>query len=151
MISRLKGTDDILPPESGRWRTLLRTFDELAEAYGYALELGIAASGDRETTEVVEKQMYTFTDQGGRSVTLRPEFTAGIVRAFIDSGAQGVLKVAAAGPQFRYEQPQKGRRRQFYQVDLEYVGEAAPGAEPLVHQPGWGTHQPGWGLSDWSK
>ena len=136
MISRLKGTDDILPPESDRWRRLLRAFDDLAERYGYDLALlpaieatELFARGVGETTEVVEKQMYTFEDRGGRSVTLRPEFTAGIVRSYLDSGSQGVLKVAAAGPQFRYEQPQKGRRRQFFQVDLEYLGEDAPGAD----------------------
>jgi histidyl-tRNA synthetase len=136
VINRLKGTDDIMPPESGKWRRLLRAFDDLAERYGYDLVMTPAieatelfARGVGETTEVVEKQMYTFTDQGGRSVTLRPEFTAGIVRAYLDGGAQGTLKVAAAGPQFRYEQPQKGRRRQFYQVDLEYLGDASPGAD----------------------
>lgn len=136
MISRLKGTDDILPPQSRRWRRLLRGFDELAERYGYDLALlpaieatELFARGVGETTEVVEKQMYTFEDRGGRSVTLRPEFTAGIVRAYIDAGAQGILKVAAAGPQFRFERPQKGRRRQFFQVDIEYLGEPAPGAD----------------------
>ena len=139
MISRLKGTDDILPPESDRWRRLLRAFDDLAQRYGYDLAVMPAiestelfSRGVGETTDVVEKQMYTFEDRGGRSVTLRPEFTAGMVRAYIDSGAQGIVKLAAAGPQFRYEQPQKGRRRQFYQVDLEYLGEAAPGADAEV-------------------
>lgn len=136
MIPRLKGTDDILPPESARWRLLLRTFDEMAGRYGYDLALMPAieatelfARGVGEGTEVVEKQMYTFTDRGDRSVSLRPEFTAGIVRAYLDAGSQGVLKVAAAGPQFRYEQPQKGRRRQFYQVDLEHIGEESAGAD----------------------
>ena len=139
MISRLKGTDDILPPESERWRRLLRAFDDLSERYGYDLALMPAieatelfSRGVGETTEVVEKQMYTFQDRGGRSVTLRPEFTAGIVRSYIESGAQGIIKLAAAGPQFRYEQPQKGRRRQFFQLDLEYLGESAPGADVEV-------------------
>lgn len=139
MIPRLKGTDDILPPGSERWRRLLRAFDDLAERYGYDLAVMPAieatelfSRGVGETTDVVEKQMYTFEDRGGRSVTLRPEFTAGMVRAYVDSGAQGIVKLAAAGPQFRYEQPQKGRRRQFYQVDLEYIGEAAPGADVEV-------------------
>ncbi len=136
MIPRLKGTDDILPPESARWRRLLRAFDDLAERYGYDLALMPAieptelfSRGVGEATEVVEKQMYTFEDRGGRSVTLRPEFTAGIVRSYIESGGQGIVKLAAAGPQFRYEQPQKGRRRQFFQMDLEYLGETAPGAD----------------------
>jgi histidyl-tRNA synthetase len=136
VIPRLKGTDDILPPDSERWRRLLRAFDLLAERYGYDLALmpvieatELFARGVGETSEVVEKQMYSFEDRGNRSITLRPEFTAGIVRSYIDSGSPGVMKLAAAGPQFRYEQPQKGRRRQFFQVDLEYLGEPAPGAD----------------------
>jgi histidyl-tRNA synthetase len=136
VIPRLKGTDDILPPDSGRWRLLLRAFEDLAERYAYDLALTPAieatelfARGVGEATEVVEKQMYTFEDQGGRSVTLRPEFTAGIVRAYVDGGHQGVLKLAVAGPAFRYEQPQKGRRRQFFQVDLEYLGQPDAGAD----------------------
>lgn len=139
MIPRLKGTDDILPPDSERWRRLLRAFDELAERYGYDLAVMPAiestelfARGVGEATEVVEKQMYTFTDRGGRSVTLRPEFTAGMVRAYLESGASGVMKLAAAGPQFRYERPQRGRRRQFFQVDLEYLGEPGPVADVEV-------------------
>ena len=132
----LKGFDDILPPESHRWRTLLRAFDDLAERYGYQPVLTPAVEatelfsrGVGEATEVVEKQMYTFVDQGDRSVTLRPEFTAGIVRAFVSQGAQGTLKVATSGPAFRYEQPQRGRRRQFFQVDLEYLGEEGAHAD----------------------
>jgi len=136
VIPRLKGTDDILPPESARWRRLLRGFDDLAARYGYDLVLmpvieatELFARGVGVDTEVVEKQMYTFEDRGGRSVTLRPEFTAGIVRAYLEAGGFGVMKVAASGPQFRYEQPQKGRRRQFHQVDLEYLGEPGPRAD----------------------
>jgi histidyl-tRNA synthetase len=136
VIPRLKGTDDILPPESARWRALLRGFDDLSERYGYDLVLmpvlettELFARGVGAGTEVVDKQMYTFVDRGGRSVTLRPEFTAGIVRAYLLSGGTGVMKVAASGPQFRYEQPQKGRRRQFFQIDLEYLGEAGSRAD----------------------
>ncbi|MEK7252272.1 MAG: histidine--tRNA ligase [Actinomycetota bacterium] len=136
MIPRLKGTDDILPPDSAKWRILLRAFDDLSAKYGYDLALmpvlestELFARGVGAGTEVVEKQMYTFVDRGGRSVTLRPEFTAGIVRAYLESGGNGVMKVAASGPQFRYEQPQKGRRRQFYQVDLEYLGEQGARAD----------------------
>ena len=114
MIPRLKGTDDILPPDSAKWRILLRAFDDLSAKYGYdlalmpVLESTGCSRGVGAGTEVVEKQMYTFVDRGGRSVTLRPEFTAGIVRAYLESGGNGVMKVAASGPQFRYEQPQKG-------------------------------------------
>jgi histidyl-tRNA synthetase len=144
VISRLKGTDDILPPRSARWRRLLRAFDDLAERFGYDFALMPAieatelfARGVGEGTEVVEKQMYTFRDQSDRSVTLRPEFTAGIVRAYVDSGAAGPMKVATSGPNFRYEQPQKGRRRQFYQVDLEYLGEPGFRADVEVIEAPW--------------
>ena len=136
MIPRIKGTDDILPPESAKWRRMLRVFDEMAERYGYDLAVmpvlestELFARGVGEGTDVVEKQMYTFVDRGGRSVTLRPEFTAGMVRAYLDAGGTGVMKLAAAGPQFRYEQPQKGRRRQFFQLDLECIGDPAPEAD----------------------
>ena len=135
-MTPLKGFDDILPPESHRWRALLRAFEDLAERYGYQPALTpvleateLFSRGVGEATEVVQKQMYTFTDEGGRSVTLRPEFTAGIVRAFVARGAQGTIKVATSGPAFRYEQPQKGRRRQFFQIDLEYLGEAGAHAD----------------------
>lgn len=136
MIPRIKGTDDILPPESAKWRRMLRAFDDLAERFGYDLAVmpvmestELFSRGVGESTEVVEKQMYTFEDRGGRSVTLRPEFTAGIVRAYLEAGGTGVMKLAASGPQFRYEQPQKGRRRQFYQLDLECIGDPAPRAD----------------------
>jgi histidyl-tRNA synthetase len=134
-----KGTDDILPPESERWRTVLRVFDDLAERYGYDLIMTplfeateLFARGVGEGTEVVEKQMYTFDDRGGRSVTLRPEATASVVRAYLQTGATGVMKVAYAGPMFRYEQPQAGRRRQFFQVGVEYLGEPSPEADVEV-------------------
>jgi histidyl-tRNA synthetase len=134
-----KGTDDILPPESERWRTVLRVFDDLAERYGFDLIMTplfeateLFARGVGEGTEVVEKQMYTFDDRGGRSVTLRPEATASVVRAYLQAGATGVMKVAYAGPMFRYEQPQAGRRRQFFQVGVEYLGEPSPEADVEV-------------------
>jgi histidyl-tRNA synthetase len=134
-----KGTDDILPPESFRWRQLLRTFDDLADRYGYALVMtplfeptDLFARGVGEETEIVEKQMYTFTDKAGRSLTLRPEATASVVRAYLQSGHAGVLKGAYSGPMFRYEQPQAGRRRQFYQVGVEYLGEPSAAADVEV-------------------
>jgi histidyl-tRNA synthetase len=134
-----KGTDDILPPESERWRIVLRTFDDLAERYGYGLVMTpmfeateLFARGVGEDTEVVEKQMYTFADRGGRSLTLRPEATASVVRAYLDSGTRGVLKVAYSGPMFRYERPQAGRRRQFHQLGVEYLGEPSADADVEV-------------------
>jgi histidyl-tRNA synthetase len=134
-----KGTDDILPPASRRWREFLRVFDEMAEQWGYGLTLTpvfeateLFARGVGEETEVVEKQMYTFTDKGGRSLTLRPEATASVVRAYLQAGGQGVFKGVYAGPMFRYEQPQAGRRRQFFQVGVEYLGEPSPDADVEV-------------------
>jgi histidyl-tRNA synthetase len=139
-----KGTLDVLPPESGRWRALLRAFDDLAERYGYGYSLTplfeateLFSRGVGEETEIVEKQMYTFTDKGGRSLTLRPEATASVVRAYLQAGRTGVLKCAYSGPMFRYEQPQAGRRRQFYQVGVEYLGEASPDADVEVVEVGY--------------
>jgi histidyl-tRNA synthetase len=139
-----KGTDDFLPPDSGSWRRLLRAFDEMAEAWGYGLVMTpifehteLFQRGVGEATEVVEKQMYTFDDRGGRSITLRPEGTAGVVRAYLQSGGQGVFKGAYAGPMFRYEQPQAGRRRQFFQVGIEYLGEPSADADVEVIEFGY--------------
>jgi histidyl-tRNA synthetase len=90
------------------------------------------ARGIGETTDVVSKEMYTFQDRGGESLTLRPEYTAGICRAFVSNGElaqQLPLKIFAAGPMFRYERPQKGRQRQFHQIDLEVLGAPEPGAD----------------------
>jgi histidyl-tRNA synthetase len=118
---------------------VLREFDTLAERYGYELVMtpifeatDLFARGVGETTEVVEKQMFTFEDKGGRSMTLRPEATAPVVRAYLNAGSPGVAKYAYSGPMFRYEQPQAGRRRQFWQVGVEYIGEDAPGADVEV-------------------
>jgi histidyl-tRNA synthetase len=140
-----KGTDDILPPDSADWLEAERAFFDLAERYGYGLVLTplfesteLFSRGIGEDTEVVEKQMYTFTDKGGRSVTLRPEATASVVRALIQSGGViGTFKGCYWGPMFRYERPQKGRRRQFSQAGIEYLGEEAPGADVEVIEFGY--------------
>jgi histidyl-tRNA synthetase len=122
---------------------MLRAFDALAERYGYGLALTpvfeateLFARGVGEETEIVSKQMYTFADKAGRSLTLRPEATASVVRAYLQEGRRGVLKCAYAGPMFRYEQPQAGRRRQFYQVGVEYLGEPSPDADVEVIEVG---------------
>jgi histidyl-tRNA synthetase len=140
-----KGTYDVLPPDSVVWVEAERVFLDLAERYGYghvitplfeATEL--FSRGVGEDTEVVEKQMYTFTDKGGRSLTLRPEATASAVRALIQAGGVvGTFKGSCWGPMFRYERPQKGRTRQFLQADLEYIGEPAPGADVEVIEFGY--------------
>ncbi|MCB2223581.1 MAG: histidine--tRNA ligase [Actinobacteria bacterium] len=139
-----KGTDDILPPASEKWRTLLRGFEDLARRYGYALTMTplfeateLFSRGVGEETEVVEKQMYTFADKSDRSLTLRPEATASVVRAYLGAGLQGVFKGYYAGPMFRYEQPQSGRRRQFFQVGVEYLAEPSPDADVEVIEVGY--------------
>jgi histidyl-tRNA synthetase len=134
-IQPIRGMNDVLPAESVLWQHLEDTVRGLLVAYGYEeirvpvvehTELFKRAIG--EFTDVVEKEMYTFTDQGGESLTLRPEATAGVVRALISNGLlRGARhKLWCMGPMFRHEKPQKGRYRQFYQVDVEAVGFAGP-------------------------
>jgi histidyl-tRNA synthetase len=139
-----KGTDDIGAPESNRWRDVLREWDTWADRFGYPLVMtpvfestDLFERGVGEDTEVVTKQMYTFTDRGGRSLTLRPEGTAGVVRAFLDSGANGAWKGAYSGPMFRHERPQAGRRRQFWQVGVEYLDVEGPAADAEVIELGY--------------
>jgi histidyl-tRNA synthetase len=127
--------NDVLPAESVLWQHLEGTVRDLLMAYGYEeIRVPVVEHTDLfkraigEYTDVVEKEMYTFTDQGGDSLTLRPEATAGIVRAMISNGLlRGARhKLWCIGPMFRHEKPQKGRYRQFYQVDVEAVGFAGP-------------------------
>jgi histidyl-tRNA synthetase len=139
-----KGTDDIGAPESTRWRDVLRQWETWAERFGYPLVMTpvfesteLFERGVGEDTEVVTKQMYTFTDRGGRSLTLRPEGTAGVVRAFLDSGAKGAWKGAYSGPMFRHERPQAGRRRQFWQVGVEYLDVEGPASDSEVIELGF--------------
>ncbi len=134
-IQPVTGMKDVLPEDIGVWQHVESTMRAVLDAYGYQemrvpvvehTELFKRAIG--EFTDVVEKEMYTFTDQGGDSLTLRPEATAGIVRATISNGMlRGArLKVWCQGPMFRHEKPQKGRFRQFNQIDLEAIGFAGP-------------------------
>jgi histidyl-tRNA synthetase len=135
----VRGTHDLLPDEHRRFAHVVDTAREVARLYGYR-EMAtpifefteLFARGIGETTDVVSKEMYTFQDRGGESLTLRPEYTAGICRAFVTHGELGQqlpLKLFAAGPMFRYERPQKGRQRQFHQIDLEVLGASEPGAD----------------------
>jgi len=135
----VRGTHDLLPDEFRRFAHVIDTARDVARLYGYR-EMAtpvfefteLFARGIGETTDVVSKEMYTFEDRGGESLTLRPEYTAGICRAFVSNGEltqQLPLKVFAAGPMFRYERPQKGRQRQFHQIDLEVLGAPEPGAD----------------------
>lgn len=139
-----KGTDDITAPESQAWRETLRLWEDISERFGYPLlSLPILEATDLfergvgDTSEVVTKQMYTFNDQGGRLVSLRPEGTAGSMRAYLNSGHQGAWKGAYSGPFFRYERPQAGRRRQFWQVGVEYIGSDSPIADIEVIELGY--------------
>jgi histidyl-tRNA synthetase len=135
-----KGTFDVLPPSSEQWRSAHREFDLLCGQFGYGHTLTpifedteVFARGVGGDTEVVEKQMYTFEDKGGRSITLRPEATASVVRAVIQGGGvSGRFKGSYWGPMFRYERPQKGRTRQFYQAGVEYIGSDSPEADVEV-------------------
>jgi histidyl-tRNA synthetase len=138
LIQPIRGMNDVLPEQIGAWQHLESCAREVASTYGYEeirvplvehTELFKRAIG--EYTDVVEKEMYTFTDQGGDSLTLRPEATAGIVRAAISNGMlRGARrKLWCIGPMFRHERPQKGRYRQFYQLDVEAVGFVGPDAD----------------------
>jgi histidyl-tRNA synthetase len=135
----VRGTHDLLPDEYRRFAHVVGTARGVARLYGYR-EMAtpifefteLFARGIGETTDVVSKEMYTFKDRGDESLTLRPEYTAGICRAFVSNGGlsqQLPLKVFAAGPMFRYERPQKGRQRQFHQIDIEVLGAPEPGAD----------------------
>ena len=139
-----KGTDDLLAPDSQTWREALAVWDDWSARYGYPLvatpifeATDLFERGVGETTEVVTKQMFTFSDRGGRSMTLRPEGTAGVVRAYLNSGHQGSWKGAYSGPFFRYEQPQGGRRRQFWQLGVEYLDVVTPVADAEVIELGY--------------
>ncbi len=133
-IAAIKGTKDILPEEARFWQKVEAVCRSVFEAYGYReirapiiepTELFIKGTG--ETTDIVTKEMYTFTDKGGRSVTLRPEYTPSVVRAIIEHRLYlqpSPLRFYYFGPMFRYDRPQKGRYRQFHQVDIEVFGEA---------------------------
>src|SRR5690606_37943182 len=139
-----KGTADLMPPRSHAWRRALKLWDDWTERFGYPLvatpifeATELFERGVGGTTEVVTKQMYTFTDKGGRSLTLRPEGTAGVVRAYLDSGEQGSWKAAYSGPFFRYERPQAGRSRQFWQLGAEYIGVAGAVADAEIIELGY--------------
>ena len=135
LIQAIRGMNDVLPQEISAWQHFETVTRELLSAYGYEeirvpllehTELFKRAIG--EHTDVVGKEMYTFTDRGGDSLTLRPEATAGIARALISNGMlRGARhKLWCLGPMFRHETPQAGRYRQFWQVDVEAVGYPGP-------------------------
>jgi len=134
----VRGTQDIFGDDQRRFARVVDAFDRVRKLYCFQrVELpvfeatAVFARSLGETTDVVSKEMYTFEDRGGDSLTLRPEFTAGIARAFLTEGWQqyAPLKIVSHGPVFRYERPQKGRYRQFHQIDAEIIGAAEPAAD----------------------
>ena len=137
-LQPVRGTQDLLPEAARRHRRVVESARAAAELYGFA-EIAtpifefteVFARPIGEHTDIVAKEMYTFNDRGGAEVTLRPENTAGVVRALISNGlAQSVpLKFFYSGPMFRYERPQKGRYRQFHQIGVELIGVAQPQAD----------------------
>lgn len=141
-LTAVKGFNDILPDESGRWQYIEQTARRVFELNGFGeirvpvmekTELFCRSIGD--ATDIVEKEMYTFTDKGGNSVTLRPEGTAGVMRAFIEHklyAQDPISKLYYLGPMFRYERPQKGRYRQFHQIGAEITGVHDPLADAQV-------------------
>ncbi|HEX6219267.1 MAG TPA: histidine--tRNA ligase [Sphingomicrobium sp.] len=134
----VRGTQSLLGEEADRFHQVVAAFDSVRRLYGFRrVEVplieptAVFARTMGETTDVVSKEMYSFEDRSGDSITLRPEFTAGICRAYLSEGWQrhAPLKVATHGAAFRYERPQKGRYRQFHQLDAEIIGAAEPLAD----------------------
>jgi histidyl-tRNA synthetase len=137
-IAAPRGTADLVPPESARWLALETSIHAIARRFGYgeirtptfeSTELFVRGVG--ETTDIVEKEMYTFADKGGRLLTLRPEWTAPVVRAVLEHNllAQGPQRLYYIGPMFRYERPQAGRYREAHQFGVECFGFAGPEAD----------------------
>jgi histidyl-tRNA synthetase len=144
MIKAVRGTRDLLPPETALWNFVESAVRDVFRAYNFQEirtpifeSTELFARGVGEDTDIVAKEMYTWEDRGraesdkGQSLTLRPEATAGIVRAYIEHklGERGLNKLYCIGPMFRRERPQKGRYRQFYQIDAEIIGPPSAGSE----------------------
>jgi histidyl-tRNA synthetase len=144
MIKAVRGTRDLLPPETQLWNSVEATVRDVFRAYNFQEirtpifeSTELFARGVGEETDIVSKEMYTWEDRGraqsdkGQSLTLRPENTAGVVRAYVEHKLweRGLNKLYYIGPQFRRERPQKGRYRQFYQIGAEIIGPSAAGSE----------------------
>ena len=141
ILKVLKGTKDILPQDIDMWHFLEKKADEVFSKYGFKeirtpiIEVTeLFARGVGDTTDIVNKEMYTF-EKSDRSITLRPENTAGVVRSYIENGMSRLsapVKLWYHGPMFRYERPQAGRQRQFHQVGVEMFGIKQPTADAEV-------------------
>src|SRR6204780_1809909 len=142
MIKAVKGTRDILPPSSAVWNQVESIAREVFLIYNYQEirtpileETALFARGVGQDTDIVSKEMYTFDDRDGSSLTLRPENTASVIRAYIEHRLDqrpGVQKLYYIGPMFRRERPQKGRFRQFYQIGAEAIGSESPAVDAEV-------------------
>ena len=139
IIRAVKGCKDILPADSGKWRCVEEQARETFANFGI-LEIRtpllekteLFQRGIGSATDIVEKEMYTFLDRGDESLTLRPEATASVIRAYVEHSlyaADPVAKLFTIGPMFRRERPQKGRFRQFHQINVEYLGLDDPRAD----------------------
>src|SRR4051794_11629792 len=137
-VQPVKGTQSLLGEDADRLAVVVAAFDRVRRLFGFKRvevptieHTQVFARSIGETTDVVSKEMYSFEDRGGESITLRPEFTAGICRAYLSEGWQqhAPLKIATHGSAFRYERPQKGRFREFHQLDAEIIGAAEPQAD----------------------
>lgn len=147
MIAAIRGTHDILPGDVEKWQYVERVSRDLCDRYGYAeirtpiIEREeLFSKGTGETTDIVQKEMYSFTDKGGERVTMRPEATPSMVRAYIEHNLEHSMptaKLYAMGPMFRYERPQKGRYRQFHQLDVEVFGIDDPAVDAEVIDLAW--------------
>src|SRR5438309_4778582 len=141
-----RGTQDLLPQQMRRHRAVSETARTVAARYGFE-EMAtpifefteVFQKPIGETSDIVSKEMYSFEDRGGEEITLRPENTAGVVRAVLSNGLtqSTPLKFFYSGPMFRYERPQKGRFRQFHQIGVELLGVAQPQADIEVIALGW--------------
>src|SRR5947199_6829315 len=136
LLKAVKGTRDLLPPSTEVWNRVESVARRVFEAYNYheirtpiLEDTQLFARGVGQETDIVTKEMYTFEDRDGASVTLRPEATASVMRAYIEHRLDqrpGVQKLYYMGPMFRRERPQKGRYRQFYQIGAEAIGSESP-------------------------
>jgi len=145
-VQPVRGTQSLLGEDADRLAAVVAAFDRVRRLFGFKRvevptieHTQVFARTIGETTDVVSKEMYTFEDRGGESITLRPEFTAGIARAYLSEGWQqfAPLKVATHGSAFRYERPQKGRFREFHQLDAEIIGAAEPQADVEILSRGY--------------
>src|SRR3989304_5476159 len=141
-IKGVRGVRDVLPAEAPRWQRVEAAARRVFEAYGYReirlplfARTELFARGIGSATDIVQKEMDTFEDRSGESVTLRPEATASLLRAYIEHGFQvepKPVRLYTMGPMFRYERPQAGRYRQFHQADVEALGETHPAVDAEV-------------------